>query len=703
VGAFQLRALSLPLWSVVIAIAMLGVAGAVLRGDRMRRVGVLVLVASALPWSVCMALAASTDDPALATSIYRAGIGTISVAGPSLLFIVLSDAGKLEQHRTLVIVAIVCALSSMIACWSTDLVITGVRPVAGGLLYPTAGPINGMHIGQIALWAGTGIVLARRGQRHSRDESRRLLMRTSLVIAGLAVIGTSDALVSEGVWDIYPMAWLPAASAGLLGVWVLWRTNRLRGEGFDRRGAVELVLTLAAAVAVIAIVYAARGSAAARPLTIAALTAPLAALAFLIGMPGRQGARTRRLASVSGDAMVGFAEQLGAASTDDDIAQGIVTFLGERAGASMVRLWRMTPEGLVPLTDDSPVPPLDARVRAWLVANRAPIVAADAPSMRLGGMRALVEGFVVAADADVIVPLIDRDAMVGLVTVTFPDGRAPRPPEREVIAEASQATAQALTFTQLRREAEARAQTAREVEVADAMQAARADGDVRTDVGTWRVMACYRPGGKVAGDVWTWSELGGGELLLVVGDVIGRGLSAALIAAAVSGAVESAAALRGGALDPKDLLELLHDTVTSVSGPVPTLGAFAAVLSNGRVRFAAAGHRGAYRVRANGGAEADVTALVASGTPLGDKRLHIGRAETDLAAGDLIVIASDGVVDVTDKQGQRWGERRLVRALRTWVPKAGDGAAEQLVSAASVHAGDTSLDDDLVVLAARAR
>jgi hypothetical protein len=425
VEEFHIRALSAPLWAVVVALAMLGVASAVLHGDRMRRVGVLVLVACTLPWAVAMALAACTDDRELARSLYRAGIGCISVAGPSLLFIVLGDAGKLEQHRGVVGLATGCALASMIATWSTELTITGVRPVAGGLLYPTAGPINGLHIGQIALWAGAGIVIARRGQRHTRDQSRRLVMRTSLIIAGLAVIATSDALVSEGVWDIYPMAWLPAGVAASLGTWTLWRANRLRGEGVDRRGAVELVLTLAAGAGVVAIVYAARGSAAARPLTIAALTAPLPAIAFLIGLPGRNDLRGRRAQSVSGDAIVGFAEALGAATDDDDIARELVELLGARIGAAAVRLWRMGADGLAPLTVESPVPPLDARVRAWLVANRAPIVAGDVASMRLGGMRALIEGFVAAAEADVIAPLVDRDAMVGLITVTFPDGRAP--------------------------------------------------------------------------------------------------------------------------------------------------------------------------------------------------------------------------------------------------------------------------------------
>jgi serine phosphatase RsbU (regulator of sigma subunit) len=692
------------MWALVVALVLLGVAAAVLRGDRLRRVAVVVLAACALPWAVATALAACTDDPSLALALYRGGIGPIGIAGPAILFMVLSDAGRLDAHRLLVGVACGIAIAMTIVCWSTPLILAGTLRVAGGMLYPSAGPLNGLHIAQIAVWPGVGVVLARRGQRHSRDRSRRLVVRVGAVIAVLAMIGTSDFLITIGVWDGYPMAWLPGMVAALLGAWVLWRTNRMRAEGVDRHGALELLLTILAGAGVMAIVLAAAGGSASRPLTLAAITAPLPAFAFLLGLPGRADRRAR-MSSRSGDVMLGFAEGLQAATTDEGVAKGLVQFLRERGGAHAVRAWRMAADGLAPLTEESPTPLVDARVRAWLVANRAPIVAGDVASMRLGGMRALIEGFVAQVDADVIVPLVDRDAMVGLVTVNLPDGRTPRPPEREVIAEAAQAAAQALTFTGLRREAEVRAQSAREVEVADAMQQARADGDVRVDVGRWRVMACYRPGGKVAGDVWTWAELRGGDLLLVVGDVIGRGLSAALVSATVAGAVESAAALRGGELEPGELLELLHETVTSVSGPTATLGALAVVLGPHRVRFAAAGHRGAYLVR--GGAapntRAAVTALSAPGTALGDRELRIGRGEHELAPGDLFVIASDGVIDVTDPRGVRWGERRLVRALRSWVPKAGDQAAEQLVSAAAAHAGESPVDDDLVVVAARAR
>src|SRR5262249_28442297 len=109
--------------------AMLGVTGAVLRGDRNRRAGVLVIAACTLPWAVCDALAASTDDPVLATHLVRAGLGPVAIAGPAMMFIVLSDAGKLDGHRVLTVMAGLLAVVSMVVTWATPLVVSGVRTV----------------------------------------------------------------------------------------------------------------------------------------------------------------------------------------------------------------------------------------------------------------------------------------------------------------------------------------------------------------------------------------------------------------------------------------------------------------------------------------------------------------------------------------------------------------------------------------------
>src|SRR4029078_8938037 len=115
-------------------------------------------------------------------------------------------------------------------------------------------------------------------------------------------------------------------------------------------------------------------------------------------------------------------------------------------------------------------PPLDARVRAWLVAHRAPIHAGGVPSMRVGRVpargqaarraararAARGEALVHGAEAAGLLPLVDRDALVGLVTVTLPEGRTARPAERELIADAAQSAAQALSFAALRPCASAR-------------------------------------------------------------------------------------------------------------------------------------------------------------------------------------------------------------------------------------------------------
>src|SRR5205085_1203147 len=81
----------------------------------------------------------------------------------------------------------------------------------------------------------------------------------------LAMVATSDMLVSAGVWTIYPISWLPALLGSVLGMWVLWRANRLRGEGIDRRGVAGLLATCAAAGGVVAVVVAAPGGPGARP------------------------------------------------------------------------------------------------------------------------------------------------------------------------------------------------------------------------------------------------------------------------------------------------------------------------------------------------------------------------------------------------------------------------------------------------------
>lgn len=701
--SLHLRVGTVTFAAAAMAMVVLATAAVVLRGDRATRLAVASIAGAVLIWACTCALAASVDDPGVALALIRVGNAPIAFVGPSLLLLLLSVSGRIDGNRAvLVIAALVAAVSTAMAL-ATPYNERDVQATAFGW-YGVAGELHAVHVGQLALWGGIGHLLARRGQRSTRDAARLLSIRAASFLVLFALLASCDLLVEYQLVGLVPIAWLPVTLAGVGGAVVLWQTNRLRNESIDLPATVELGAAVIGASAVIAIAVAARGTTADRPFALAAMTALAPVVVWLIGRGMRQRGPVAPIGDGAERALLEFADEVQAATDEHEVAGGFATLILAEVGAGVVRVWRATGDAFTCcLTGEAPPPPLDARVRAWMIANRAPLFSGDIATLRLGGLRAPVEAYVAAHDADVVVPLVDRDALVGLATISLGGGRGIAPGARALIAEAAQVTAQAMTFTALRKDALARAETAREVEVAEAVQGARAVGAVAIEVGSWRLGVCYRPAAKVASDVWTWAALPGGDALLVLGDVVGRGVAAALVSSAVIGAVEAAAALEGARLTPEALLAVLDDTVIAVAGPGAALGAFAVIVGGGRARWAAAGHRGGYRVRPREGERtAAIHALAARGNALGDPARVIGRGELTLEAGDAIVLVSDGAVDVADRHGQRWGERRLLRALRSWLP-GDDRAAEDLVAAAVAHGGDAGLPDDVVVMVARAR
>jgi serine phosphatase RsbU (regulator of sigma subunit) len=234
---------------------------------------------------------------------------------------------------------------------------------------------------------------------------------------------------------------------------------------------------------------------------------------------------------------------------------------------------------------------------------------------------------------------------------------------------------------------------------------ARATGDVTVTAGPWQVLGHYRPAARVAGDVWSCSDLGGGKLLVFAGDVVGRGVSSALVSAAVAGVCDAGPAVGELGRDPRGLLELAHKTVRDLGGGTQRVTAFAAVVDRERaiVRWASAGHRGAYLVKPPQTEEerARLEVLGGRSTPLGEPTLVLAEGERPLARDDHIIACSDGVVEVRDPRGEPWGDRRLQRLIRDQLISAGDRAARVAVAAAVAHAGEAAIADDMLVVVVR--
>ncbi len=192
----------------------------------------------------------------------------------------------------------------------------------------------------------------------------------------------------------------------------------------------------------------------------------------------------------------------------------------------------------------------------------------------------------------------------------------------------------------------------------------------------YAIAAAYFPAQEVGGDFYQVFAQQDDTQLVVVGDVSGKGLKAAMTGTLALGALR---ALAYEGLGPAVVLTRLNrqQTETQDGGFITCI--CARVTAHGEITLANAGHLSPYR---NG---EEVSVL--SGLPLGISRDEIYQEQTfTLAPGDQLTLLSDGVLEATDAKGELFGFERM-RAI------SGQTAAE--IAAAARRFGQ---EDDITVL-----
>ncbi|HUB29528.1 MAG TPA: PP2C family protein-serine/threonine phosphatase [Terracidiphilus sp.] len=169
--------------------------------------------------------------------------------------------------------------------------------------------------------------------------------------------------------------------------------------------------------------------------------------------------------------------------------------------------------------------------------------------------------------------------------------------------------------------------------------------------------SAYLPVNGVGGDFFQVLPLKDDSLLIVVGDVSGKGLQAAMNSSTLVGALRNELSH-----DPATVLDHLnHVLLGAVSSPgaVPGLDSApcfatclcARIYPDGTMAIANAGHLSPYR----DGRELELP----PGLPLGVVAdSHYEQAEFQLRRGDRLVFLSDGVVEATNSEGELFGFER---------------------------------------------
>jgi Stage II sporulation protein E (SpoIIE) len=189
----------------------------------------------------------------------------------------------------------------------------------------------------------------------------------------------------------------------------------------------------------------------------------------------------------------------------------------------------------------------------------------------------------------------------------------------------------------------------------------------------------YRPARDVGGDFFQIiPHRSDGSLLIVAGDVTGKGLKAGMLVALLVGAIRSTTEWSG---DPLIILQALNRRLLGRGEAHATCLALL-IAADGEITLANAGHMPPYL---NGEPVAMEGAL-----PLGMMEgAEFSAMSFTLAEGDKLVLVSDGIAEATDADGQLFGFDRVQELLRT-----GRSASE--VAGAAQKFGQ---EDDISVIA----
>ncbi|HWE87102.1 MAG TPA: SpoIIE family protein phosphatase [Terracidiphilus sp.] len=189
----------------------------------------------------------------------------------------------------------------------------------------------------------------------------------------------------------------------------------------------------------------------------------------------------------------------------------------------------------------------------------------------------------------------------------------------------------------------------------------------------WRIESEYRPARQVGGDFFQVLPADDRSLLIVIGDVSGKGLQAAMTVSAIVGALRDSHERR-----PAQVLAHLNRVLCGQIGGFVTC-CTTLIADGGAMTIANAGHLSPYR----NGEEVPLQ----SGLPLGIAP-HAAYAEStlQLVPNDRLTFLSDGVVEAQSPSGELFGFDRTAAISNQ--------SAEAIATAAQAH----GQEDDITVL-----
>ncbi|HAQ18439.1 MAG TPA: hypothetical protein DCR40_04295 [Prolixibacteraceae bacterium] len=207
--------------------------------------------------------------------------------------------------------------------------------------------------------------------------------------------------------------------------------------------------------------------------------------------------------------------------------------------------------------------------------------------------------------------------------------------------------------------------------------------------------AILKPAQTIGGDLYDYFFIDEHHLLIAIGDVSGKGISASLFMAVASTLIKTNANI----LSAKDIISRVNKELSERNSNQYFVTLFIGILDvrSGIVDYCNAAHNYPYILRNEGTVQ---TLSKSHGLPLGIyKNKTYGSSSIELKRGDVLLLYTDGVINSMDFNNQHYGIEKLENNLQNLIDLSADEVVNRLVKSIAIYEGESSQADDITLMA----
>ncbi len=232
---------------------------------------------------------------------------------------------------------------------------------------------------------------------------------------------------------------------------------------------------------------------------------------------------------------------------------------------------------------------------------------------------------------------------------------------------------------------------------------------------TLHIIGMCQPARMVSGDYYDYQAVAGNQLAIAIGDVAGKGISAALLMASIQSALrmelraslERVTELAAPSHTPvngfrlstaqmvSDLNQQLYATTSAEKYATFCLALYDE--ASGIVTYTNAGHLPPVLIRNGSARSLDVNGTVVGAFPFS----KYDESKVQLESGDLLVCYTDGITEPENEYGEMFGEERLIELVSKHADREDTKIIETVMEAVRQWTNSPELSDDMTVVLAR--